>query len=78
MKDEQMKRVEPTPRGRRSSAPSREWWSVPVCVKGALVLGVVVALFGAGCGGGGTLGVKALSQESKSLQSVAAEGALLA
>jgi hypothetical protein len=43
----------------------------------ALVLGVVV-LFGAGCGGSGQLGVKALSQESKSLQSLAAEGALLA
>ena len=43
----------------------------------ALGLGVVV-LFGAGCGGGGPLGVKALSQESRSLQSLAAEGALLA
>ena len=32
----------------------------------------------AGCGGGGKLGAKALSQESKSLQSLAAEGALLA
>ena len=31
-----------------------------------------------GHGGGGKLGVKALSQESKSLQSLAAEGALLA
>jgi hypothetical protein len=37
-----------------------------------------MALFGAGCGGGGKLGVEALSQESKSLQSLAAEGALLA
>ena len=36
-----------------------------------------VALFGAGCGGG-KLGAKALSQESKSLRSLAAEGALLA
>ena len=71
-------RLEPTPRGRRSSAPSRERWSVSVCLKGALVLGVVVALFGAGCGGGAKLGVNALSQESKSLQSLAAEGALLA
>jgi hypothetical protein len=43
-----------------------------------LVLGVVVVLFGAGCGGGGKLGVRAFSQESKSLQSLAAEGALLA
>lgn len=37
-----------------------------------------MALFGAGCGGGGKLGVKALSQQSKSLRSLAAEGALLA
>ena len=43
----------------------------------ALVLGVIVALFATGCGGGGKLGAKALSQESKSLQSLAAEGALL-
>jgi transposase-like protein len=78
LKDEQIKRVEPTPRGRGSSAPSREPRSVSVHLKGALVLGVVVAVFGAGCGGGGKLGVKALSQESKSLQSLAAEGALLA
>jgi hypothetical protein len=45
--------------------------------KGVL-LGVVLALLGAGCGGGGRLGAKALSQKSKSLQSEAAEGALLA
>jgi hypothetical protein len=37
-----------------------------------------VAFLGAGCGGGGKLGAKALSQESKSLRSLAAEGALLA
>ena len=37
-----------------------------------------MALLGAGCGGGGKLGAKALSQQSKSLQSLAAEGALLA
>jgi len=42
-----------------------------------LVLGVIVALLGAGCGGG-KLGPKALWQQSKSLQSLAAEGALLA
>ena len=35
-------------------------------------------LSGAGCGGGGTVGAKALAKESKSLQSLAAEGALLA
>jgi hypothetical protein len=77
LKDEQIKRLEPTPGGRRPSAPSRERWSVSVRLEVALVL-VVVVLFGAGCGGGGKLGVKALSQESKSLQSLAAEGALLA
>jgi hypothetical protein len=43
-----------------------------------LVLGVMLALLGAGCGSGGTLRAKALSQQSKSLQSLAAEGALLA
>ncbi len=42
-----------------------------------LVLGVILALLGAGCGGG-KLGAKALSQQSKSLQSLASEGALLA
>jgi hypothetical protein len=62
----------------RSSASSRERWSVWGRLEGVLVLGVVVALFGAGCGGGGKLGAKALSQESKSLQSLAAEGVLLA
>jgi hypothetical protein len=43
-----------------------------------LVLGVSVALLGAGCGGGGKLGGKALSQQSKALRSFSAEGALLA
>jgi hypothetical protein len=43
-----------------------------------LVLGVIVVLLGAGCGTGGRLGAKALSQQSKSLQSLAAEAALLA
>jgi hypothetical protein len=43
-----------------------------------LLLGVVLALLGAGCGGGGKLGAKALSQQARSLQSDAAEGALLA
>jgi hypothetical protein len=43
-----------------------------------LVVGVILALVGAGCGGGGMLGAKGLSQQSKSLQSLAAEGALLA
>lgn len=47
-------------------------------LKWVLLLGVMLALLGAGCGGGGKLGAKALSQQSKSLQSEAAEGALLA
>lgn len=42
-----------------------------------LVLGLILAVLGAGCGGG-KLGAKALSQQSKSLQSLAGEGALLA
>ena len=43
-----------------------------------LALAVILALLCAGCGSGGKLGAKALSQQSKSLQSLAAEGALLA
>ena len=43
-----------------------------------LGLGVILALVGAGCGSGGQLGAKALLQQSKSLQSEAAEGAFLA
>jgi hypothetical protein len=43
-----------------------------------LVLVVILALLATGCGSGGKLGAKALSQQSKSLQSLAAEGALLA
>ncbi len=43
-----------------------------------LVLGVILALLGAGCGSGGKLGARALAQQSKSLQSEASEGALLA
>ena len=43
-----------------------------------LVLGVILALLGAGCGSGSQLGAKALSQQSKSLRSDASEGALLA
>ena len=43
-----------------------------------LVLVVILALLGTGCGSGGKFGAKALSQQSKSLRSEAAEGALLA
>ena len=39
---------------------------------------MILALLSAGCGSGGKLEAKALSQQSKSLQSLAAEGALLA
>ena len=43
-----------------------------------LVLVVILALLAAGCGSGGQLGAKALSQQSKALRSLASEGALLA
>ncbi|MGZ4315847.1 MAG: hypothetical protein ACXVRK_09445 [Gaiellaceae bacterium] len=41
-----------------------------------LVLGLTAAFLGAGCGGGGKLGGRALSQQSKALRSFSAEGAL--
>jgi hypothetical protein len=44
----------------------------------ALLLGVILAFLGAGCGGSGTLGATALSQQAKAVQSDAAEGVLLA
>jgi hypothetical protein len=47
-------------------------------LKRMLLPGVMLALFGAACAGGGTLGTKGLSQQAMSLQSQAAEGALLA
>ncbi len=47
-------------------------------LKRLLLLGVMLALLGAGCGGGGKLGAKALAQQAMSLQSDAAEGTLLA
>ena len=43
-----------------------------------LGLAVILAVVGGGCSSSGQLGTKALSQQSKSLQSEAAEGALLA
>ena len=49
-----------------------------LCRERVLVLVVILALLGAGCGSGGKLGAKALSQQSKSLWSDASEGALLA
>ena len=45
-------------------------WSV-------LGLGVIMTVIAAGCGGGGQLGAKALLEQSKTLRSEAAEGALL-
>ncbi|MDP9300734.1 MAG: hypothetical protein M3P43_07545 [Actinomycetota bacterium] len=46
--------------------------------RSVLCFGVILALVGAGCGGSGELGAKALLQDSKTLRSAAAEGALLA
>jgi hypothetical protein len=63
---------------RRSLVPSREQWSMVRRLTRVLLLGLVLALVGAGCGGGGKLGAQALSQQAMSLQSDAAEGALLA
>jgi len=51
--------------------------SAPSHTSGALVALVALALLAASCGGAGTLSAKSLSQESKSLQSLASEGALL-
>ena len=45
---------------------------------GALALVVVFALLASGCGSSGTLSASALTKESTALQSLAAEGALLA
>jgi hypothetical protein len=45
-------------------------WSV-------LSLGVIMTLIAAGCGGRGQLGAEAMLQDSKTLRSAAAEGALL-
>jgi hypothetical protein len=67
-----------TPRWRRSPAPSPEHWRVSLRLKRILGLGVILALVGAGCGRSGQVRAKAISQLSKSLQSEAAEGALLA
>jgi hypothetical protein len=51
--------------------------SSPNQVSGALALIVVIGLLASGCGSSGTLSAKALSQESTSMQALAAEGALL-
>jgi hypothetical protein len=49
-----------------------------LCLKLLLSLGVILSLAGGGCGRSGQLGASELSQQSKSLRSEAAEGALLA
>jgi hypothetical protein len=51
---------------------------VSLRLKPLLGLGVILALAGGACGNGGQLTAKALSQQSKALQSQATEGALLA
>ena len=65
------RRRSPGPRSERSKG-------VRPFLKLALGLVVILALVGGGCGSGGQLGAKALAEQSKSLQSQAAEGALLA
>jgi hypothetical protein len=65
-------------RRRRSPALSLEWNRVALPLKRVLGLGVILTLVGAGCDSSRQLGAKELLQQSKSLQSEAAEGALLA
>jgi hypothetical protein len=67
-----------TPRWRRSPASRPEDWSVSLRLKRVLGLGVILVLLGGGCDSGAKLGAHALAQQAKSLQSEAAEGALLA
>jgi hypothetical protein len=50
---------------------------VPARGRSVLGLGVIVALVGASCASSGQLGAKALLEQSKTLRSEAAEGALL-
>ena len=61
----------------RKAGPGGPTPSASLRLKRVLGFGVILAVVG-GCGSGGKLGAKALSQQSKSLQSEAAEGALLA
>ena len=51
---------------------------MPLRPQRVLFLLTVLALLGAGCGDGATLSAKALAKKAESLQSQAAEGALLA
>ena len=50
---------------------------VPARGRSVLGLGVIVALVGASCASSGQLGAKALLEQSKTIRSEAAEGALL-
>jgi hypothetical protein len=61
-----------------SLSPKSEQRRPSARLKRVLSFGAILVLVGGGCGGGGKLGTKALSREAKSLQSEAAEGALLA
>jgi hypothetical protein len=70
--------VRTTSRWRWSPVPSREHGRVSPGLKRVLGLGLILTLFGGGCGSGGQPGAAALSQQSKALRSEAAEGALLA
>ena len=57
---------------------ARDRRGVPPRMVRLLVLAAFAALLAAGCGSGGSVGAKGLSQRSQALQSLAAEGALLA
>jgi hypothetical protein len=50
---------------------------VPRWRRSVLGVGLIMSLIAAGCGGSGQLGAKALLEQSKTLRSDAAEGALL-
>jgi hypothetical protein len=62
----------------RSPVSGREQPSMSPCRAPLLALTVILVVLCAGCGSGGSLGAQALSRQSKSLRSEAAEGALLA
>jgi hypothetical protein len=67
------------PARRRAPAPSTERSKrITLRSKQVLSLGVILALLGPGCASGGQLGAEALMERSKSLQSIAAEGTILA
>jgi len=57
---------------------TRNRWRGLRCLLRAVVLGTILAIVGGGCGSAAKLGAAALLQQTKSLQSHASEGALLA